>query len=153
MLCRDVMKKDLKCLHPGDSVQRAALEMRNINAGVIPICEDSGEAVGVVTDRDLTIKIMAEARPLTTPVEDVMSRDIVACRPTDDLQLAQELMAQHRKSRILCIDDENHLVGLISLSDIAVRGDGLGATRTLRQVAAREVRGNSATQRSPSGYR
>jgi CBS-domain-containing membrane protein len=74
-------------------------------------------------------------------VGDVMTREVVACKPNDSLQDVQALMALNHKSRVMVLDDEQKLVGVISLSDIAQQ-DAVGfVSRTLRQVSEREVRG------------
>lgn len=87
---------------------------------------------------DIAIRIVAEQLPAGTAVGQIMTREVVACSPEDDIDVAKELMAIHRKSRIMCIDDAGSLIGIISLSDIA-RLEGDGAARTLREVTRREV--------------
>lgn len=140
MRCEEIMKRDVHCTSPNQSAEVAARRMRDQNVGFLPVCDDSGRVVGAVTDRDLTTRVMAEGRPGQTPVEIVMSREVIACRKEDDVQHAEELMARHRKSRIMCIDEDERLVGVISLSDIAQHERGSRASDTLRQVSAREVR-------------
>jgi CBS domain-containing protein len=139
MLCKDVMKTNVECLSPTDNVQSAARKMREKNIGAIPVCDDKRTVIGMITDRDLALRVIADSRPSTTPLSDVMTKDIVSCRPTDDIQRAQELMGKHQKSRILCTEN-GRAVGVISLSDIVSRVDGAGAMQTMRQVTAREVR-------------
>jgi CBS domain-containing protein len=77
---------------------------------------------------------------MTTPVEEVMTREVVACRPTDNITKAEQLMSQKHKSRILCIDNGSELIGAISLSDIAQREDRGRAGDTLRQISQRKAR-------------
>lgn len=68
-----------------------------------------------------------------------MTREVIACYPQDDIEVAKALMADYRKSRIMCVDDDGALIGIISLSDLAkLEGDGAG--RTLREVSRREAR-------------
>jgi len=137
--CLEIMKRDIECLAPHASVQSAAATMRDRNVGFLPVCDDSDEVLGTVTDRDIAIRVVAEQlSPQTTAVEEVMSPEVIACQPEDDIEQAQELMAQYRKSRIMCIDSDGRLVGVISLSDIADRV-GNSAARTLRAVSSREV--------------
>ena len=140
MRCADIMKTDLECVTPETTVQTAAQRMRIENVGFLPVCDSSKKVVGTITDRDLAIRVLADARPESLPVQDVMTRDIVSCRPEDDLRVAEELMARHRKSRIVCLDGRDQLVGVISLSDIADRNDGNRAVRTMQGVSSREVR-------------
>jgi CBS domain-containing protein len=139
MLCETLMKTTVECVTPDESVVSAARLMRDGNLGFLPVCEEySGRVLGTVTDRDITLRLVAERLPLWTRVEDVMSRDVIACSPDDDLDAAHDLMAENQVSRIMCIDDDDQLVGVISLSDVA-QMDGTQAVRTLEQVSAREA--------------
>lgn len=140
MRCEEIMKRDVHCTSPNQSAEVAARRMRDQNVGFLPVCDDGGRVIGAVTDRDLTIRLLAEGRPGQTPIEILMSREVISCRKEDDVQRAEELMARHRKSRIMCIDEDERLVGVISLSDIAQHERGTRASDTLRQVSAREVR-------------
>lgn len=137
--CREIMKRDIECLSPREPAQAAAERMRDQNIGFLPVCDDGMKVLGTVTDRDIALRIVADLRSAGTPVEQVMTRQVVACRPGDDIELARELMAEHRKSRIMCVDDDGTLIGIISLSDLA-KLEGDGAARTLRAVSRREVR-------------
>ncbi len=140
MRCKDVMKRDVECVSPQDTVQTAAKRMRDQNVGFLPICDSTNRVLGTVTDRDLTIRVLASARAVTTPLDEVLTREVIACRPEDDLHKAEQLMAAHHKSRIMCVDENDVLVGVISLSDIAQRESGTRASRTLREVSEREAR-------------
>jgi CBS domain-containing protein len=137
--CRDIMKREIECLSPGEPARAAAERMREQNIGFLPVCDDSMTVLGTVTDRDIALRIVAERRPASTPIEQVMTREVVACDPQDSIDAAKELMADYRKSRIMCVDVDGALVGIISLSDIAkLESDGAG--RTLREVTRREAR-------------
>ena len=140
MRCEEIMKKDVESVSPQDTVQTAAKRMRDENIGFLPVCDQSKKVQGTITDRDLTIRVLGEARPATTPVKDVMTREVVAIRPQDDLRKAEELMSKNHKSRIMCVDDGGRLVGVISLSDIAQREDASRAAQTMRAVSERETR-------------
>ena len=141
MVCADVMKQDVTCISPHAPVSEAAARMREKNVGFLPVCEEaSGQRVmGIVTDRDIALRVVGEERPPTVTVDEIMSRDVVSCGPMDDIKRAEQLMGENRKSRIVCVDDEGQLVGVISLSDIAHR-DGARIAQTIQQVTAREVR-------------
>jgi CBS domain-containing protein len=140
MRCEEIMKKDVECMSPQDTVQAAARRMRDENVGFLPVCDRSQKVLGVVTDRDLAMRILAEGKPPSTRVEEVMSREAIACRPDDDLRKAEELMVKNHVSRMLCDDTEGHLVGVISLSDIAQREESGRAAKTMRGVTERETR-------------
>ena len=121
MRCREIMKKDVECVSATDTAQAAAKRMRDVNVGFLPVCDQSKRVLGTITDRDLAIRVLADASPSTTRMEDVMTREVVCCRPDDELEEAENLMAKNQKSRIVVIDSGGALVGVISLSDIAQR--------------------------------
>ena len=122
--CNEVMTKNpIYCL-PNDAVARAAQLMKNENIGPIPVIENeqTKRLVGIVTDRDLALKVVADGRdPKSTKVEEVMTRKVVTCRPEDDLQTALDAMSEHRLRRIPVVDDDNKLVGIIAQADVATR--------------------------------
>jgi CBS-domain-containing membrane protein len=138
MICRDLMKTDVKCVAPTDLVTVAARRMRDENIGFLPVCDDDGTVRGTVTDRDLAIRVIAAERPASSQIKDVMTPEVVACKETDDISQAQDLLRRYRKSRIMCLDVDNHLVGVISLSDLADNGEP-DAIQTLREVSSREA--------------
>lgn len=137
--CQQIMKRDVECLSPRDAVHDAARKMRDENIGFLPVCDEAMQVLGTVTDRDIAIRLVAEQRPSSTAVEQIMTKEVVACRPEDDISEAEELMAERRKSRIMCVEDDGTLVGVISLSDIAEL-DGSRAASTLDRVSRRETR-------------
>lgn len=137
MLCEDIMKIEVERVSPVDTIEDAARKMRDENVGFLPVCDESKHVVGTITDRDIAIRAVADSLPGTTPVEEVMTGEVVACSPQDSIEIALQLMAENHKSRIMCVDEEGRLVGVISLSDIAqLVGD---ASETLRQVSDREA--------------
>jgi CBS domain-containing protein len=134
------MKSNVECITTKDTVQAAATKMRDDNIGFLPVCDDGKKVLGTVTDRDIAIRACASDRPASsTRISDVMTKEVVACKPSDDITRAQQLMSQHHKSRMLCVDDSGRLVGVISLSDIAQH---LASTsgQTLRDISEREAR-------------
>jgi CBS domain-containing protein len=105
--------------------------------GFLPVCDQSKKVLGTITDRDIAIRVLAENRPAKTSVAEVMTREVVACRPEDDIRVAEHMMSQNHKSRIICLDDAGRLAGVISLSDLA-QHDGARAARTMKEVSERE---------------
>ncbi|HEY3445141.1 MAG TPA: CBS domain-containing protein [Myxococcales bacterium] len=140
MLCEDVMKREFECISPRNTVEDAAVRMRNQNIGFLPVCDQFRKVLGTLTDRDIAIRVVADGRLPTTWVEDVMTREVVACSPKDELQKAEEIMARMRKSRVMCVDSNGELLGIISLSDIAQHDEGIQAMETFRKISAREAR-------------
>jgi CBS domain-containing protein len=145
------MKTSIEAVTPEESVVSAARLMRDGNIGFLPVCEEySGRVLGTITDRDIAMRLVAERRPLWTRVEELMTRDVIACSPDDEIDAAEDLMAENQVSRVMCIDDDEQLVGVISLSDVA-QMDGTHAARTLEQVSAREA--NLGSPLSPAHHR
>jgi CBS domain-containing protein len=141
MRCEKIMKEDVITVAPNDSTQRAAYVMREQNVGFLPVCDPDGRVVGVITDRDLAIRVCAEAGDASEiAVADVMTNEVVACTPDDEITHAERLMARYRKSRILVVDLRGRLLGVISLSDVVARDSNKHAARTLRKIVGREIR-------------
>lgn len=129
--CRDVMKTDIVCCTGDTPVPHIAELMRDENIGFIPVTDDKGAVIGTITDRDLVLRVLAARRdPATTCASDVLTPEVVSCSPDDRLDVAEDLMLRRRKSRVLCTDDGQHLVGVISLSDV-VRIEGAERTSEL----------------------
>jgi CBS domain-containing protein len=122
--CNEVMTKNPVCCLPNEMVAKAAKLMKSENIGSIPVIENeqTKKLVGIVTDRDLTLKIVAEGLDAkSTKVESVMSRKVVTCRAEDDLQKALDAMAEHQLRRIPVVDKDNKVVGIIAQADVATR--------------------------------
>lgn len=124
--CNDVMTKDPVCCLPGDMVIKAAELMKSGNIGPVLVIEDeqTQKLVGIVTDRDLALRIVAEGlESRTTKVEAVMTRKVVTCLAEDDLQEALDAMGEHQLRRIPVVDNDNKVVGIIAQADVATRVD------------------------------
>jgi CBS domain-containing protein len=124
--CSEVMTKDSVCCLPTDSAAKAAQLMKSENIGSILVIENkpSQTLVGIVTDRDLALTIVAEGQdPKSTPVEAVMTRTLVTCRADDDVEKALSAMAKHQLRRIPVVDNDNKIVGIIAQADVATRVD------------------------------
>ena len=122
MTCRDVMTANPSCCVPSDSVAMAAQIMKREDVGPVLIVSDynSRNLVGIVTDRDLAVKVIAEGRdPNNTRIDEVMSHNPVTCRENDDTNKAVRLMSEHQVRRIPVVDTGNRLVGIIAQADLA----------------------------------
>lgn len=134
MTCNEIMTTNPEVCLPSDPVIKAAQLMKSEDVGPIPIVEDkdSKKLTGIVTDRDLAIKVVADARdPKTTPVEEVMTEDVVTCKENDDIDKALKLMQDYQVRRIPVVDKGDHLLGIIAQADVATR---LGSSRTTGRV-------------------
>jgi CBS domain-containing protein len=124
--CDEVMTKNPVCCLPNDTVAKAAQLMKHDNIGSIPVIESeqTRKLVGIVTDRDLALKVVAEGLDAkSTRVEGVMTRKVVTCRAGDDLQKALDAMSEHQLRRIPVVDDGNKILGIIAQADVATRLD------------------------------
>jgi CBS domain-containing protein len=122
----DVMTKDLVYCLPDESVANVAQLMKKEDIGPVLIVdnEENKTLVGIVTDRDLALKVVGEGRdPKKTKVEDVMTAKVVTSRAGDSVENAMKAMAQYQLRRIPVVDDHNRLVGIISQADVATRLD------------------------------
>ncbi len=128
MRVEELMTQATGC-REGDSVRDCARLMRDQDLGFVPICDAKGAPIGAVTDRDLTIRVLAEGRSPDEKVSAVMSRDVIGCKVGDDVERATELMRDERKSRVMVCDAQGKLVGVIGLQDLAeVSEDEAGET-------------------------
>lgn len=117
MLVKDIMTKDVECLSPSDSVQRAAQIMESVNCGCVPVCE-SNKVQGVITDRDIVLRSVAKGNGNAT-VQDCMSRKVVAATPDMDVHEAADMMSQHQIRRLPVCDAQGNLVGICAIGDMA----------------------------------
>ena len=119
MKVSECMTQDVEVVRPDQPIREAAQFMLRADAGVMPVGEDGG-LVGMVTDRDITVRAVAEGRGPDTPVRDVMTADIVSCYEDDDVeQVALKMSdAQVRRMPVLSRDGDQ-LVGIVSLGDIS----------------------------------
>jgi len=121
--CKEVMTKNLVCCFPNDTVIKAAELMKSENVGSIPVVENdqTQRLVGIVTDRDLALKVLAAGLDSkSTKVEAVMTRKVVTCRAGADLQKALDVMSKHQLRRIPVVDSDNKILGIISQADVAI---------------------------------
>lgn len=146
MRCEEIMCTDVAAVGPDETLINAAQLMRERSIGFLPVCGDAGRVVGAVTDRDLVVRGLAGASDGVRRIADVMTREVVACAASDDLDRAEALMAERQKSRLMVCDEDGRLQGVISLSDLAQRRDVGKAAATLRQVTWRD-------QDTPGGVR
>lgn len=121
---RDIMTANPQVVTPTDSVSRAAEIMRDSDVGVVPVVEDQGSMrlAGVVTDRDIAIRVVAEGRKGDTSTRDVMSSGLATVGPDDDLSHVLDLMKSEQVRRIPVVENDR-LVGIIAQADVATQGN------------------------------
>jgi CBS domain-containing protein len=121
MKIHDIMTKDPSCVTPEASVREAAQVMKKEDVGIVPVVEgQSGRRlVGVVTDRDIAIRCIADGKDGTCRVSDVMSTDDIAtCRESDDVDNLMSAMRTEKVRRIPIVDERGSLVGIVSQADV-----------------------------------
>jgi CBS domain-containing protein len=136
MKVQDVMTKNPVCVTPGATVREAAQLMQREDTGVIPVVDEQGSKrlVGVITDRDIAIRIVAQGKDAKTRVSDVMSADRLAtCGPDDDLDDVMDAMATEQVRRIPIVDERGSLVGIVAQADIVRKADD--AERTVERIS------------------
>ena len=138
MKIQDVMTRDPRSVTPETSARDAACIMKDEDVGIIPVIDgDSRRLVGVVTDRDIALRVVAVGRDGETRVGDVMSADKLAtCTPDEDLDSAMETMASEQLRRIPIVDERGSLVGIIAQADVVRKArDNKKAEETVERIS------------------
>ena len=132
----EAMTPDVVSVGPGTTLAEAARMMRTLHVGPLPVCDD-GHIIGVLTDRDITVRATAEGLdPVTTPVGDVMTPEVLSCQETDNVSDAALKMQMLQVRRLIVLDEEGRLAGIVSLGDIAPQGQDESLTgRTVERVS------------------
>jgi CBS domain-containing protein len=119
MKLRDIMTCDVEMVRPDETLVDAAKQMRKVDTGILPVCEND-RIVGMITDRDIAVRALADGiDPSTTKIRDVMSREVVYSFDDDDVRHAADLMRRKQVRRLLVLDHEKRVCGIVSLGDLA----------------------------------
>ena len=123
MTCAEVMTPAPTACNPQHTAMDAAELMRREDCGLLPvISEDGRKLIGVLTDRDIVLKVVAEGLdPRNTAVGDVMTTEVVTCLPQESVEMAMEQMATRQVRRIPIVDRDGSLAGIVSQADVATR--------------------------------
>lgn len=119
-MVKDIMTRDVDYCTVEDNIYEAALKMKKDNVGMIPVVNQDHTLMGVITDRDIVIRCVAEKRPNSTMITDAISANLVTGKPDMSIDDIEELMASEQIRRIPIVEN-NQLVGIVSLGDLAVR--------------------------------
>jgi len=142
MKCSDIMNKNVEWLTEKDSVRKAAKVMAEAGIGFLPICDAEQRVIGVVTDRDLTTRVLAKKLdPDTTSAALVMSSPALTFLESAEVSEAEALMATERKARLVIIDAEEKLTGVLDLADVVESAPGRQSLQTVRAIMWREALG------------
>jgi CBS domain-containing protein len=134
---QDVMTRNPRSVTPDATAREAAQLMKAEDVGIVPVVEGS-RLVGVVTDRDLAVRVVAEGRNGDAKVREVMSADrISTCRPDNDVDEVMEAMAKEQLRRIPIVDERGTLVGIVAQADIVRKaGNDRKAEQTIERISA-----------------
>ena len=136
MKLKDIMTREVEIVHPDQSLKEAAQKMRVRDIGFLPVC-DGDRVLGVVTDRDLILRATADgADPQTRIGQQYVTTPAVYCFDDEDVEAAAKLMEEHQIRRLIVLNrDNDRLVGVISLGDIATRGKEKTSAKVLQSVS------------------
>jgi CBS domain-containing protein len=152
MQVQEIMTKDVCSCSPGMNAASAAEIMWSKNCGSLPIVEDGGRVVGMVTDRDLFLALgTSNRKPAELAVGEIMTKDLALCNPGDDVRNALKTLAQRQLRRLPVVDEAGALKGILSLGDIALRADdelSMDVLNAVRAVCDRRNRRRAAQRES-----
>jgi CBS domain-containing protein len=134
-MLKDVMSHDVQVIGPDGTIREAAKQMLEGNFGMMPV-EENNFMVGVISDRDIAIRAIAEGKDANTKVRDIMSRDVIVANEGDSVEDAADLMSQHQIRRLPVVNAEKQLVGIVALGDFAVDSEDIDvAGDTLSEIS------------------
>jgi CBS domain-containing protein len=134
MKVSEVMTSDVQTVTPDQSAREAASFMLRAEAGSIPVTEGD-RVIGMITDRDIAVRGVAEGRGPDTPVRDLMSDDIICARQDDDVHEIAQRMSKEQVRRLPVLDENDRLCGIVSLGDLARESRGEAAQEALEGVS------------------
>jgi CBS domain-containing protein len=134
MKINDIMTRDVHLLSPDQTIREAAGIMAEIDAGSLPVGEND-RLVGMVTDRDIVVRAVAQGKSLDTPVADVMTREMLYCFESDGIDDVARNMAKAQGRRLPVVNRAKRLVGIVSLGDLARNDDPTTIGRTVSRVS------------------
>ncbi len=137
MQVHEVMTPGAEFTHPNSTLQEAAQMMRDLDVGPLPVCGENDRLVGMITDRDIVVRAIAEGRDAkTVRVKDVMSPDILYCFEDEGVEEAARLMRDRQVRRLVVLNRDKRLTGIVSLGDLATKTrDKALSGETLEQVS------------------
>lgn len=137
MQVREIMTKGGRIIEHGESVRHAAEMMRDLDVGILPVREEN-QLTGTVTDRDITVRAVADGASLEdTPVSAIMSRGVLVGYEDEDAETAAATMEEKQVRRLLVMDRDDRFVGVLSVGDLAVRGEDRSLTGEVMEETSR----------------
>ncbi len=134
MKVADVMTAQVATARPTDTVRELASVMSRVDSGAVPVVAD-GKVLGLVTDRDIVLRVIAAGGNLDTPASEVMTPDVQSCSEDDNVADAAAQMASHQIRRLVVTGEKGNLVGILSLGDIALDYGAKQVGKTLEEIS------------------
>jgi len=135
MKVSDAMTSQVSTAAPGDSVRQVAQTMAHVDSGAVPIVEN-GKVIGLVTDRDIVLRVVAEGRSFDSPISESMSEgEVYSVTADDSLADATAKMANHQIRRLVVLDEAGKLAGILSLGDVAKDYGAKQVGKTLEEIS------------------
>lgn len=135
MKVSDAMTSQVSVARPTDSIRKVAETMAKIESGVVPVVDD-GKVVGVVTDRDIVLRVVAEGRSFDSPISEAMSEgDVLSVKEDDILADATAKMANNQVRRLIVLNESGNLTGILSLGDVAKDYGAKQVGKTLEEIS------------------
>ena len=136
MRLSNIMTGGVQTVAPGASLAEAAKKMASQDIGSLPVCSGERKVVGIITDRDITVRAVARGLdPVQTKVQDVMTREVLSCRADSAVEDACELMQSRQVRRLLVTDEQDAPIGIVSLGDLALSLRENRSGEVLRKVS------------------
>lgn len=135
MKVSEVMTAQVVTAKPNSTVKQVAKTMSEIDSGVIPVVED-GKVLGLITDRDIVVRVVAEGGSLDAPVSEIMTDEVQSCQEEDNLADATAKMGNHQVRRLVVLNDAGRLTGILSLGDVAMDYGAKAVGKTLEEISA-----------------
>jgi CBS domain-containing protein len=139
MKVADVMTRDVQVASPTDTIASVARRMSEIDSGVMPVAEN-GTIIGVITDRDIVVRVVGEGLDSEIPVSEVMTTPVETCSESESLKSATKRMAELQMRRLVILDDHGRLAGILSLGDVARDGPARAVGHALEEISEDDPR-------------
>ena len=138
MKIKEVMSQNPVCCLASDSAQSVARMMCERNIGSIPVVCDqqSKQLLGMITDRDLCCAVIAGGLdPKTTPIQKFITTKLITCRDGEDIDNCEKVMQEHQVRRVPVVDGQNHVIGIVSQADLALKGKSEHVSKTVAEIS------------------
>lgn len=137
MLIKDIMTRHVECVSPEDTLQAAARKMRDLDVGPMPVCGPDGKLAGMLTDRDITVRATADGKdPSQCKVREAMTPQVICVYEDQDTGEVARQMKEKQIRRLLVLNRDKKLSGIVSLGDLSVDADKRQAGEVLKDVSA-----------------